>query len=128
KQYREVPLKAILQNVGARTHRIVRVRVDVAKLSGALIETRRQTTVRPGEHDIRIFRRRRNPARLTATDVVPIARADTAFSRATRDAYSRVVLLRAVDVVRKIVVERDAIKLRRGLVLFGPSPAAVIRN
>src|ERR1044072_7819985 len=33
-----------------------------------------------------------------------------------------------IDVVRKIVIERDAIKLRRRLILLSPAPAAVERN
>src|SRR5690242_12395042 len=93
-----------------------------------MIGSRRETAVGTGVHDLRIFRRRRDPARLAAADVVPIARADAAFSRAARDAHGRVVLLRAVYVVRKIVVERDAIKLCGRLVLFGPTAAAVERN
>ena len=48
------------------------------------------------------------------------------FGRAARDAHRGVVLLRTVDVVRKIVVERDAIKLRRRLILFGPASPAVV--
>src|ERR1051325_7164163 len=86
-----------------------------------MILSRRQYAVRTGVHDLRIFLRRRNPPRLTTTNVVPVARSDAAFSRATRDTHGRVVLLRAVDVVWKIVVERDAIELGRGLVLLGPA-------
>src|SRR5687768_14700726 len=56
---------------------------------------------------------------------MPIARPDAAARRATLDAYGRVVLLRAVDVVRKIVIDRDAIKLCGGLILFGPASPAV---
>src|SRR5689334_18338396 len=93
-----------------------------------MIVTRRESTVRTGEHDLRILRRRRDPTRLAAADVVPIARSDSTFSRATRNAHGRIVLLRTVYVVRKIVVERDAIKLRRGLILLGPTPPAVVRN
>src|SRR5690242_11925258 len=93
-----------------------------------MIGSRRETAVGTGVHDLRIFRRRRDPARLAATDVVPIARADAAFSRAARDAHGGVVLLRAVDVVRKIVVEGHAIELRRRLILFGPTAAAIQRD
>src|ERR1051325_4944974 len=90
-----------------------------------MILSRRQYAVRTGVHDLRIFLRRRNPPRLTTTNVVPVARSDAAFSRATRDTHGRVVLLRAVDVVWKIVVERDAIEESGGLVLLAPTPPAV---
>ncbi len=128
KHYREVPLKPVLQNVGAGAHRVVWIRTDVAFLARAMIVSSRQPTVRTCENDIRVFWRRRDPARLAAADVEPVARADAVSSRATRDAHRGIVLLRAVDVVWKIVVNRDAIKLRRGLVLIGPASAAVERN
>ena len=59
---------------------------------------------------------------------MPVTNSDRVFSRPTGDADSRIVLLCAVDVVRKFVVDRDAIKLRGRLVLLGPTPAAVEGN
>src|SRR5262249_42612092 len=64
----------------------------------------------------------------TASDVVPIAGSDATFGVSARDAHSRVVLLCAVDVVWKVVVECDAIKLRGWLILLCPTPAAVEGN
>ena len=44
------------------------------------------------------------------------------------NAHRRVVLLRAIDVIGKIIVQRDAIELRRWLILFTPTPPTVERN
>src|SRR6185295_16516449 len=93
-----------------------------------MILARRQSTIRTGVHDLRLFWRRRDPARLTTTNVVPVTRTDAAFGVSACDAHSRVVLLCAVDVVWEVVVECDAIELCGWLVLLCPTPAAVERN
>src|SRR5713226_3523581 len=93
-----------------------------------MVISRDQAVVRTGKDDFGILRRWRNPARLAAAHVEPILARDAAASRAAGDAHGRVVLLSAVNVIRKIVVNRDAIELRSGLVLFAPAPATVERD
>ena len=53
---------------------------------------------------------------------------DVEIRRARRNSHGRIILLRAVNVIWKIIVGRDAIKLRRRLILFRPVFAAVERN
>src|SRR5207253_3228528 len=122
---RKVPLEAILDVRRAPAHRIVWIRIDIAHLAGAMIVTSNQTVVRSGENNFRIFRQRSNPAGLAAANIVPIAESDCTFIGSASNAHRRVVLLRAVDVIRKIIVERDAIKLSCRLILLAPTLAAV---
>ena len=55
-------------------------------------------------------------AALAAAGMRPIFLSDNAAIGAARDADVRVVLLRAVDVIRKSVIDRDVVELRRRLI------------
>ena len=61
------------------------------------------------------------PTRFASANRKPIRRRDRPAIRARCDSYRRIILLRPVDVVWKIIVRRDAIKLRRRLILLGPT-------
>ena len=87
-----------------------------------------QSIIGTGVDDFRIFWRGRNPAGLATADVEPVARGDSKIRRAADDAHCRIILLRAVDVIRKIIIESDAIELRGGLVLLAPAASGVERN
>src|SRR6266545_1261625 len=87
-----------------------------------------QPTVRTCKNNLRIFWRRGNPARLAAAHVVPVPFPYAKVRCTTGYAHSRIVLLGTVDVVGEIVVERNPIKLCRGLILFGPTFPAIERN
>src|SRR5205807_3821052 len=66
--------------------------------------------------------------RLAARYGVPVAQRDRPIVGAARDRDGAVVLLRAVEAVGKLVVGRDVVELRRGLVVHsGPGGAAVER-
>ncbi len=81
-----------------------------------MVLARDQAVVGAGVDDLRIARVGRDPAALAAAHVVPVLLGDAAAGGAAGDAHGGVVLLRAVDVVREIVVERHAVELRGGLV------------
>ncbi len=120
------PLEAVLHGFGARAHGIIGPDGDVAKLPSAMVVAREQTIVRAGVNDVGILGIGRQPAALAAADVVPIAHADAALIAASCDADGAVILLRAVSVIREIVVQRDSVELRSWLlILRGPGAAAV---
>src|SRR5205085_6898016 len=100
----KVPLKAILQISRAMSHRIFRPRRDVAQLSRVMVIARYQSTVRACEDNLRIFRIRRNPAGFASAHIEPILTTDASVIRSARNPNGRVVLLRAVDVIREIVI------------------------
>src|SRR5437660_1764723 len=93
-----------------------------------MIVTRDQAVIRAGKNDLRIFWRGRDPARLATAHVEPVFARNTKSSGAAGNAHRRVVLLRAINVIRKIIVERDTIELCGRLILFAPTPATVERN
>ena len=68
----KVPLETIFDVGGTRTHRVVRVRIHVAQLAGTMIVAGRQSVVRSGKDYFGVFRRRRNPTGLAATNVIPV--------------------------------------------------------
>ena len=69
---------------------------------GVLIVARDLAAVRTGVHDLRIGGIGRDVAALAAADVVPIRAIDAALGARARNSDGRVVLLRAVDVIREI--------------------------
>ncbi len=85
---REVPLEAIFDIARSPAHRIVWVRIYIAQLSGAVIVARDQSVIRAGEDDLRVFRRGRDPSRLAAADVEPIARRNSEIGSAAGYAHS----------------------------------------
>ena len=66
---------------------------------------------------------------LTTGGRFPVTFTNTEPTGATSDTNRRVILLRAVDAVREVVVSRDPIELRRRLVLISrPCGTAVVRH
>ena len=98
-------------------------RLTSRMLAGAMVVAREQPAVRSA--------RRRSANSSGSGAIQPLSPPPTSYQslavmppagRAAGDAHGRVVLLRAVDVVREIVVQRDAIELRGRLVLLrGPA-------
>src|SRR5438270_1760224 len=120
-QKRKVPLEAVFQRVGSPTHFVVGPGCNAARLTVMAVVARNQSVVRTGENDIRVFRPRRNPAAFASADRIPLAFTYASAGTASCNLDGRIVLLRAVRMIRKIVVERDTIKLGRGLVVLrGP--------
>src|SRR5437870_9140364 len=79
-----------------------------------------------GIDDVPVPRIRNDEAALAAARLEPILRRDDAGIRAAGDANIRIVLLRAVDVIRERVVDRDVIELRGRLIVLGrPGLAAI---
>ena len=82
-----------------------------------------------GINDVPVARIGNYEPALAAAGLIPILAADHSRIRAARNANIRVVLLRAVNVIRKRVVDCDMIKLRgRLVVLSGPAFSAVDRD
>ncbi len=91
-----------------------------------MIVASKQAIVRAGINNFGILGIGRQPAAFASADVVPIAHADAAIIAARCDAHGAIVLLRAVGVIRKIVVECDTVELGGGLlILTGPGASAV---
>ena len=82
-----------------------------------------------GINDVPVARIGQNETAFAAAGLKPIFAPDHTRVSPARDADVRVVLLRAVDVIRKRVVDRDVIKLRGRLIVLGrPGLAAIGRD
>src|SRR4030088_3034958 len=89
----------------------------------------RQVTLVVGINDVPVPRIGNDETAFAAAGLKPIFASDHARVGPARDADVRAVLLRAVNVIRKRVVDRDVIELRgRLVVLGGPGFAAVGRD
>src|SRR5690348_16101963 len=115
-QKRKVPLEAIFQSVWGPAHLIIGPDCNATRLTVKVVVTCNQSVVRTGKNDIRVFRPRCNPAAFATTDRIPRAFAYGSAGTARCNLDRRVVLLCAVRMIRKIIIERYSIKLGRGLV------------
>lgn len=89
------------------------------------VEAGDEIAVAAGVDHVGVARVGSDPAAFSTADVVPVAFGDAAAS-AGGDADGGVILLRAVGVIRKIVIEGDAVELRCGLIHHArPGTAAV---
>ncbi len=105
-----------------------RIRTDVLRLLRTKIEAR-VLILSVAVNNVRIARIGDHEPRLTAAGGIPVARPDHALVVETRDGKIGIVLLRAVNVVRKAVIRRDVVELAGGLIVLGrPGVAAVERN
>ena len=125
KEDRVIPLKAVFHRFRARAHRIVGIDVDRAQLFRAVIVARQIAAVTSRKNNVGIFRMRRDPARFAAADIIPMRLVDAEIRRSARNFDGRIVLLCAVNIVWKIIIDRDAVKLRGRLILFRPIFPAV---
>src|SRR5438128_930796 len=99
---------------------------DVLGLAGPLVEAGNQALVVAGVHNVRVWRIGRNVTRLSAAYRVPIGTIDGTVVAAAGDSDGAVVLLRAIDVVRRTSIGNYVIELRRRLVILaGPSLATI---
>ena len=112
--------------IGRAMSRVIeREDTEILVLLARLVVTREEAFVVRVD-DVRVARIGNDEAALPAAGMRPIALLDDAAIGAARDAHVRVVLLRAIDVVRKRVVDRDVIELRSRLVAVArPALAAV---
>ena len=113
------------------THHNARVRLHIARLPRATIETRERIG-RAGKNDIGRAGLRRNVGALAAAYIVipiagPRAGRRERTARITRHTDSRVVLLCTADVIRHFVRRGHTIDLRSGVSLAGPCGAACHR-
>src|SRR5262249_43058846 len=124
----KIALNAVLEIGGGMAHWIVGPRRDVPLLTGLMIPARDESAVRTRVHDVRALGAGRDPSAFASSHFVPVCPVDHRIGCSTRDSHGAVVLLRAVDVVRKITIQCDAIKLRGGLVLRAPGLSTVERD
>src|SRR5262245_34854264 len=113
----KIPLETVFQIRSAPAHRVIRPRIHIALLAGVAILARYQPAIGTGVYDLRIFRTWSNPSALSAADVVPVGAIDASLSSSAWDSKSRVALLRSIDGIRKVIVQRHALKLCCWLVL-----------
>src|SRR6266481_2356068 len=93
------------------------------------VETRDETIVRACVNHVGVRWVGNDKASFATANVVPVRAVDSALIAAAGDGDRGIVLLSAVDVVRKGVVYSDVVELRGLLVgLSGPRLAVVVRN
>ena len=125
-QHRESPLET-LGHIG-RTPAVVVAHGhrDVALLSATVIVARERAHVAAAVGDQRIARINGDRCVLAAGHAVVVAFTDLAIVGPARDGNGGVVLLRAVNAVRELVVGSDVIELRGGLIVdAGPGGASI---
>src|SRR6185503_14247569 len=99
---------------------------DVALLTAGAIHPTEKTGIAPAVRDVGIARIHGDRRVLTAGHRVVVALTDRAIIRSARDRDRGVVLLRAIDAVRPLVVRGHVVELRRRLVVNArPGFAAV---
>src|SRR5689334_8003728 len=113
------------------------LRMDLAKvansigrddlgLSGAAIIAEEFSVSAAAIDDVGIGGIRRNITAFTSARGMPVTKCDGAIITAAQDEDAAAILLRAIDVVRKLVVHGNVIKLRRWLVKpTAPGAAAI---
>ena len=123
------PLEPVL-HVGRRaaTGRL-RPDRDIAGFAEPMIVSRHDAVIRAGVDDVRVARIGSDVAAFAAADLIPVGVIDAAAAGPARNRNGGVVLLRAVDPVRKLIVGDHVIKLTGRLVLERrPGPAAIPRD
>src|SRR5262245_40134659 len=98
----KIPLETVFQIRSPPAHRVIRPRIHIALLAGVAILARYEPAVGTGVYNLRIFRTWRYPSALAAADVVPVGAIDAALSSPACNSNSRIILLRSVDVIRKV--------------------------
>ena len=126
-EHRERPLETI-RNVGRGPTVVVRhPHRDVPLLTRGAIHSAQETGVTTAVGHVRVARVHGDRGVLAAGDGEVVALADRAVVGAARDRDRRVVLLRAENAIRPLIVGGDVIELRGGLVVDArPSLAMVI--
>ena len=94
-------------------------RRDVLHLSGLRVETEELAAGAAAVNNLRVHRIGKDVTTFAGADRMPIAKSDLAVVAAADHRRRAAVLLRAVDPVRKLIVDRDVIKLRGRLVVPG---------
>src|SRR5438132_4662334 len=123
---RRGPLHPVLERAGSLAGARLGPDHDVARLTCAPVVTSEQPLVVAGEDDVRIVRADRDVTCLAAADRERVRRGDPGDGRAARDGHGGVVLLRAVDAIRRLRVGDHVIELGRRLVVDGgPAFAAI---
>ena len=122
-----VPVEAILHFAGWKSEWNGRIRLDIARLPLILIELGDEALVAAGVDVFGVLAIEGDIGAFAAADGVPVFPTDTGSTDAARDADAGVVLLSAVDPVRKTVVGVDAVELGGGLIFRGgPGDSTVI--
>ncbi len=92
------------------------------RLTSTMIVARDFAAIGAGVGDLRVAGIGSDVAALAATDVVPVRTVDSSIRARAGDPNGGVILLRAVNVVRKAIVCGDVVKLRGRLVVnAGPT-------
>ncbi len=122
-EHRERPLKAVAMLGRRRAHAVrLRPHADHPLLAGAMVVVDQAPVAGAGadgaaHDDVRIAGLHRDVAALAAAGLHPLRRRDGAAMRVARHPHRPVVLLRAVDVVRLLVVRAHVVELRGRLVV-----------
>ena len=93
------------------------VRRNHLRLTSAAIIAEELSICPAAIDDVGIRRIRRNVAALAGACGMPVAESDSAVIAAAENKDAAAILLRAINVVREIIVNRHVIELRRGLVI-----------
>jgi hypothetical protein len=125
----EAPLEAILHRFNTGAHRVVGPHINVAQTSCAIVVARQQAVVRSCVDELGVGGVGSDPTALTSAYCVPVGLGDGSAVAAACGFNGAVVLLGAVDVVRKVLIERNAVELAGRLVHHrAPAGSAIERD
>src|SRR5205807_7330804 len=120
------PLNAVLDVLGPFAGTRFGPDHDVPRLSGATVVPSQEALVVAGEDHVRVIGPDRDVARLASSDREAVGCGDAGDRRTARHGHGGVVLLRAVDAIRRLRVGDHVIELGRRLVVDGgPAFAAI---
>ncbi len=120
------PAEALLQLDGRSPRHVLGPRRDVLRLSRGVVPAQHRAVIAAAVRDVGRAGLRRDERALARGDLAPISQRNAAARNRARPLVRAFVLLRAVNVERKLVVERDVIELTRRLIVFRtPTVAAV---
>src|SRR5208282_3277488 len=120
------PVESIFHVGGLVAIGVIRPHLDIFLLAVAAVGTDQDAPIVAGVGDVLVGLVHGHVAGFAPADDGPVLRADASAVAARGHAHGRIVLLRAVDVVREQVVRDDVVELRGGLgVLARPGLAAV---
>src|SRR5262249_50240168 len=125
----ERPLETILHLVRRRAANALGPDANVAYLAGAVVVACQVALIAAGVDEVGVVWAHGDVAALATANLVPVRTSDGVMQRAARHGNGCVVLLRAVNPIRELVVGDDVIELACRLVVNrAPSLAAVERD
>src|SRR6185437_7002767 len=112
------PAEAVFLLSGGGAFQIVRPGTDVAVLPGREVVAQEDTEITAAIGDVRVPRLRSDEGALAVGDPAPVAGGNHTLGGCARALEGALVLLRAVDMEGKLLIQRHVVELARGLVVL----------